>query len=346
MRIAWIFLLIGACLIGSVSADPYDFPEVPDSGKPWMPPNSENFGEGLFRLFSSVLSAVRPDLKEAVQIGSGLIAVSVLISLLHFGPEDTSFLADLAGSASISVMIMKSSFSMIRMSADIITELSNYSKLFIPAIAAASASCGAITASASLYIGTTLFVAVLSQVLSQIVLPGVYLFLIAAIANSTAGNSLLKNLKEGLKKGTSWFLKTTLTLFTSYMGITGVISGTSDAAALKATKAAISTAVPVIGKTLADASESILIGAAMARNAMGIYGIYAILAVFLAPFLRIAVHYLILKAASSICSLFDVKGVNSLVEDFSSAMGLLLAITGSLCLLLLISTICFIKEGG
>ena len=43
------------------------------------------------------------------------------------------------------------------------------------------------------------------------------------------------------------------------------------------------------------------------------------------------------------CSIFGGKGVSELIQDFSSALGLLLGMTGALCLMLLISLICFMR---
>jgi len=82
------------------------------------------------------------------------------------------------------------------------------------------------------------------------------------------------------------------------------------------------------------------------KNAAGIYGIFALLSLFLGPFLRIGIHYLILKASVLVCGVFGSKTAVMLIEDFSSALGLLLAITGSMCMLLLIGTVCFLKGVG
>ena len=84
----------------------------------------------------------------------------------------------------------------------------------------------------------------------------------------------------------------------------------------------------------------------MVRNAAGIYGILAILAVFLLPFLKIGCHYLLLKVTGALCAVFGVKRCTELITDFSSAMGLVLAMTGSVCLLQLISTVCFLRGVG
>ena len=130
------------------------------------------------------------------------------------------------------------------------------------------------------------------------------------------------------------------------MGITGVISGATDAAALKAAKLTISGVVPVVGGILSDASEAVLVSAGMVRNAAGIYGILAILAVFLTPFLRIGCHYLLLRLTGAVCAVFGVKRCSELISQFSAAMGLELAMTGSVCLLQLISTVCFLRGVG
>ena len=154
---------------------------------------------------------------------------------------------------------------------------------------------------------------------------------------------MLKKAKEMIKAAISWSLKTVLTVFTTYMSITGVVSGTTDAAALKAMKVTISTVVPVVGGILSDASESVLVSAALMKNAAGIYGIFAVLSLALGPFLRIGIHYLLLKTSAFFCGLFGSKSVVSMIEDFSSALGLMLAVTGCMCLLQLIGVVCFMK---
>ena len=173
-----------------------------------------------------------------------------------------------------------------------------------------------------------------------------YLYLGLAAANSATGESMLKRIKELLKWVMNWCLKTVLTVFTAYMGITGVISGTTDAAVVKATKTAISTAVPVVGGVLSNAAETVLAGAALMKNAAGIYGILAVLAIFLEPFLRIGIHYLMLKVTAAVTGIFGCKEMTDLIGDFSETMGFLLAMTGSVCVLLLISTVCFLKGVG
>ena len=79
------------------------------------------------------------------------------------------------------------------------------------------------------------------------------------------------------------------------------------------------------------------------KNAAGIYGILAVLALFMGPFVKIGSQYLLLKVSAGICGMFGNKNVSSLIADFSTAMGFLLAMVASGCILVLVSTVCFMK---
>ena len=149
-----------------------------------------------------------------------------------------------------------------------------------------------------------------------------------------------------MKSFMTWVLKTVLYVYTGYMAVTGVISGTTDAAALKAAKLTISSMIPVVGGILSDASETILISAATVKNAVGIYGLWAIAAIWLGPLVKIGVHYLLLKALAMFSTVFAGKKISGLVDGFSAAMGHILAMTGAVCLMFLVSVVCFMKGVG
>jgi stage III sporulation protein AE len=254
--------------------------------------------------------------------------------------------AEFVGALGIGTVLLECANSMIQLGIHTTEELSAYGKLLLPVMTSALAAQGGITSSTALYAGTAFFNTILTDLLTGVLNPLVYIFLVLSTANAALGEELLKKMAAFVKWLSVWLLKTILYIFTGYMGLTGVISGTTDAAALKAAKLTISGVVPVVGGILSDASEAVLISAGMVRNAAGIYGILAILAVFAAPFLRIGCHYLLLRLTGAVCSVFGVKRCTDLIGDFSSAMGLLLAMTGSVCLLQLISTVCFLRGVG
>ena len=335
-------MLTGTTILTSSLAEGFTAPNVPESGKALMP-NASTLSEGLSMILQDVIPLIRPDLYEASKVCLAVIAAVMITSVIQSFSKSQKEVCDIAGTASIAATLLLSANSMIRLGSDTVVEMTEYGKLLIPVMTAALAAQGAIGTSAALYTATMGIISLIGTAMSKLLLPMIYLFLALAIASGATGQDMLKQFRNMLKDGISWFLKTVLTIFTTYMGLTGIISGTTDNTAAKITKAAISSVVPVVGGILSDASESVLASAAMTKNAVGLYGLFAILAVFLNPFIKIGCHYLLLKATGAVCAIFGSKTMTELIGDFSTAMGLLLGITGSVCLLLLISTICFIR---
>ena len=320
-------------------------PPVPQSGASIMP-QADSFGEGLLALIANAIGQLHPDLREAAGICLSLIGVIILVSIAGLIPGARLKTAEFVGAVGIGTILLQNTNTLIRLGSHTIEEMSAYGKLLLPVMTSAMAAQGGITASTALYAGTALFDAVLTGLLTSLLNPMIYIFLVLSTANAALGEDLLKKMADFIKWLSVWILKTILYVFTGYMGITGVISGTTDAAALKAAKLTISGVVPVVGGILSDASEALLVSAGMVRNAAGIYGILAIGAVFLTPFLRIGCHYLLLRLTGAVCAVFGVKRCSDLISRFSAAMGLELAMTGSVCLLQLISTVCFLRGVG
>lgn len=346
MRKLMILLLLLSFLPSPAQALELTAPEVPQQAEAYIPEDPLSFGSGLAELLFGAVAAIRPDLLEAGRICLGLTATVLLISILHTVSGRTKTVANLAGTAAIAASLLLSANSHITLAASTITELSEYGKLLMPVMTAAMAAQGGTVTSAALYTATALVSSLGANLMKKWLLPMVYLFLMLTLANSATGEAMLKRLRDLLKWALTWCLKTLLTLFTTYMGLTNVISGTADAAAVKAARATLSTAVPVVGSILANASETVLVSAGLVKNAAGMYGIFALLALFVEPFLRIGVHYLMLKATAAVCGIFGCKEMTDLIAGFSEALGLLLAMVGAVCLLLLIAAVCFLKGVG
>ncbi len=346
MRRILIVISILLLLAAPVSAMELTAPEAPDAAQEYMPAEAESFGEGLWYIIRSAVAALQPSIAEAAGICMALIAVVLLLSLVQSFSDSAKHISDLVGTVAIGLLMLRSASSLIHLGTQTVAQLSEYGKLLLPVMTAALAAQGGATTSAALYTGTALFDALLTGIISKLLVPLIYIYLCLCIANSALGEELLQKLKDFAKWVISWTLKTLLYVFTGYISITGVVSGTADASAVKAAKLAISGVVPVVGGILSDASETILVSAGVMKSAAGVYGLLAVIAAGIGPFLEIGIQYLLLKATAAVCGVFASKSATSLIQDFSGAMGLILAMVGTVCLLLLISTVCFMKGVG
>lgn len=343
MRRLLCFLIILFALALPVSAADFTAPTAPESAEDLMPADTESFAEGVWQILTEALTLLHPEIAKAGRICLSLIAILLLISMLKHFPGDKGYVVEFAAAVGIGAVLLSHSNTLIRLGSQTVTELSEYGKLLLPVMTGALAAQGGTTSAAALYAGTAAFDAVLCSLIGNVLVPMVYMFLALAAAAAATGVDGVGKLKALVKWLASWALKLVLYGFTGYMGITGAVSGTADAAAVKAAKLTISSMVPVVGGILSDASETVIVGAGVVKNAAGIYGVLAALAIWITPFLQIGLQYLMLKLTGAVCSVFELKRVSGLIEDFSSAMGLLLGMTGTVLVLLLVSTVCFMK---
>ncbi len=343
-----LILILTLILALSVSAGASELtaPPAPDSVQELMPPQQETFGEGLWFVVKSAIQALQPDLAEACGVCLAAMAVVLLISVLDAFPGISRQTVQLAGTVALACLLLKPTHSLIRLASETIRQMSEYGKLLLPVMTSAMAAQGGITTSTALYVGTAFFQTLLSSAVPALLVPLVYLYLAISVANSAMEEGLLQKLGELLKWAAGACMKAVLYIFTGYISITGVISGSADKATLKATKLALSSAVPVVGGMLSDASETVIVGAGLVKNAVGVYGMLAVLAIAIVPFLRIMLQYLLFKLTAAICTVFGSTRASGLVQDYSGAMGLLLGMTGTVCLMLLIGIACFFRGIG
>ena len=341
-----IWLILASVLVLPVSAMEFTAPAAPESAQPYMPQERETFAEGLWYIFRTAIAALEPELAEASGICLSLIAAVLLMSIFSSLSKSASGSVRLVGAVVIGILLLTPINSLIKLSTNTVIELSEYGKLLLPVMTAAVAAQGGATSSVALYTGTVLFDALLTTVIAKLIVPALYIYLCLCIAGSAMEQDILKKVRDLVKWAMTWCLKIVLYVFTGYMSITGVISGVVDASALKATKLTISGMVPVVGSILSDASETILVSAGVMKSAAGVYGIFAVLAVCVGPFVRIGAQYLLLKITGAVCNMFGYKPAVELIQDFSTGMGFVLAMTGTVCMLLLISLVCLMKGMG
>ena len=343
MRFLLIFIFFLQFLIVPAQCAEITPPVVPQEGELYMPPETESFSDGLIYILKTAVDDLAPQFKEASSTCLSLIAVALVVALLRDFSKEAQKPVILAAVVGISVLLLKASNSLINLALETVVTLSDYGKLLLPVMATALAAQGSTSSSAALYTGTAVFSTILSSLLSKLIVPMIYVFICLSIGWASIGEEALKSIRDFVKWLATWSMKIVLYIFSGYMGVTKIITGSVDASALRAAKLTISGMIPVVGKIISDSSETILVSAGMVKNGVGIYGLLAILSVLVGPFLKIGIQYLLFKITAACCDLFGIKPVSGLISDFSKALAIALGMIGILGMLLMISTVCFMK---
>ncbi|MDR3277864.1 MAG: hypothetical protein LBT12_03745, partial [Oscillospiraceae bacterium] len=192
-------------------------------------------GGAIARLLSGVTGRLREIVTGALKNAAVILTAALLCGTVSAAfPEKSGNYATLAGVLTIAAVSAGNIHAFIGLGANVMDELNTFSKMLLPTLTAAAAAGGAITSAAAKYAATALFLNILMTAAKNIVMPLIYAYAAVSIADAAMGNGTLAGASSLIK----WLAKTSLTvivlLFTAYLSLVSVISGASDAVALRA----------------------------------------------------------------------------------------------------------------
>ena len=245
----------------------------------------------------------------------------------------------LAGTLAVAAVAVGDVNSLLGLGREAIGGMTSFANVLLPAVAAVTAATGAVTGATVRQMTAALFCDGLVNLINGLLIPLLYGYLAACVANAALGNEGLKRVAALFKWAVTAILTTVMLVFVGYLTVSGVVAGSADAMTVKAAKFAISGAIPVVGGILSDAAETILASAGVLKGTVGVFGMLTILAICLLPLLQMAVHYLLYKVAAALSAAVGTGPLCALVDQIGGAFGLMLGMTGACCLLLLVALV-------
>lgn len=297
---------------------------------------------GLQTLFGQGVLLVNQLLRGGIEIGIMLLSVVLFCGLaegLKMGEGSPVDVVSMVGSLAVTGLSLGEVGTMIYLGQETIEKISVFSTGLLPVMTVLSTATGGMSAGVVRQGATVLFSGILISIINTILLPLIYGYMAVCCADASVGNSGLKKVAGLIKSTVIWFLTSFLLIFVAYLTVSGTIAGSADLVAVRTTKIALSRVVPVVGGILSDAAETVLVGAGVLRGSVGVAGMLAVLSICLAPFLELSIHYLAYRITAALAGTVANSRLSGLIEQISSAFGLILGMTGACALLLLVSLI-------
>lgn len=296
----------------------------------------------LKTIFQKGKLAAADVIKGSVRSCVILLAVALLCGLadsMKLGGSEGFPLLPVVAALAVTGVAVSDVSALVGMGKESMEQMGMFSKVLLPTAAMATAASGAPAAAAAKHMATILFSDFLITIINNILLPLTYAYLAAMVAWAAVGNEGVKRLGGCLKSIVTMVLSMTVLAFTGYLTVSGAIAGSADATTVKAAKFTVSNMVPVVGSALSDAAETLLAGASILRSAVGVFGMLAVLAICLLPFLHLGAHYLAYKVTAALTSTVADSRLVGLIEAIGGAFGLVLGMTGSCAMVLMVSMI-------
>lgn len=296
-----------------------------------------------------ILHRLEERLREAAgrSCATVLVMMAVVLICTMSDAADTSGRAAsyvlLAGVAAIGAAALADVDSYMSEALSAMETLSDYSRVLLPVLAATAAASGAVGAAASGSAATAIFMDMLLHVSTRLLIPAICGYAALSIANAAVDGKALKTAARLMKTVCTVLLGGLTTAFTLWISLSGIITGSADATATRFTKTVLSTALPVVGRIISDASGTLAAAAGSMRALCGSFGLLAVLCICLTPVLELGLRYLIYKLCSALCACLAGGRLAELLDNLGSCFGMLLAMTGTGAVFMYISIFSFLR---
>lgn len=291
---------------------------------------------------SALLGLLGKEFKANVLLMLELVAVMLLAALLkglqlkENGLSGTA--VKLAVNGALAVMAAASFGGIVRMAQGTIESMQILASVAMPALYAMMAASGQVVSATALQPLILAGVNVACHLFRTILLPLTVMAGVLFLVDSISDRFKLKNLAKLLKTIAVWITGAVTLVFTVAVNIQKVSGSAVDAAAVKTAKFAIGTFVPVAGKNMSDAAETILACTHAVRNAAGVVTVIALGILFAVPFVKIVVIMLIYRLTAAFGAPLGDENICGALEDAAGCMSVMIGIMGASLFVLILLT--------
>lgn len=166
-----------------------------------------------------------------------------------------------------------------------------------------------------------------------------------SVAGHLFSKDALDELAGSIRSGCVWCIGIVLTVLAAMSGMQSMLSASYDGVSLQAAKFAVDNAVPYVGGMLSDMTDSLLGGALIIKNALGVTTLLSVILLAGGPIFNALLSYFLLRITASAASLFQSRICGLLKAAAGTVMVLLALLLAAAAMLLLIMAIT-IQTGG
>lgn len=111
----------------------------------------------------------------------------------------------------------------------------------------------------------------------------------------------------------------------------------------KTTKTIVSSAIPVVGKILGDAVDTVVGGGIILKNAIGLVGVIVVIGICIIPIIKLSILTISYKLLATVSQPIADTKIVSLLDQIGDVFKILLAILSSISFMLIIGTALVLK---
>lgn len=283
------------------------------------------------KVLGLITKLLGPNIKNAILTLSGVMIVVIINSVLkaiseNLGNESVSKIAYYIEYILIVTIIMHNFSNVITSVKQALQELSAFSNSLIPLLSTLVIATGNVTTSGMIEPILLIAVTFISNFVINVLIPIILVAFALEVVSKISNQVQVKKLSAFMKKGSLWTLTTVLTLFMTIASLEGGLTSSIDGVTLKAGKSIVSAVIPVVGKILGDAVDTVMGYSNIIKNAVGFIGIIVIISICVKPIINLTVLTITYKLGAALSEPIADKQVVEIIDSMAGIFKILLGI--------------------
>jgi stage III sporulation protein AE len=282
----------------------------------------DGFAGGLLR--ESALKELANCLPKLLRV----TVVALILSLLTtfraaFQSDDTARLCEMIAYLTAAVPLGFDFMALVDQGQATINTMNAIAKNVLPTMISLLASIGAGVSAAAIEPLVLVAGSFIADFLRGVLLFALRLMAVLVIVNSLTEDGRFSKLLKLARTFIGWTLGTCFTSFLGLLAMKGMGGGVFDSVALRATKYAVDSLVPVVGGLFKDSVETLAGCSMIVKNAVGLTGMLSLCAALLAPGVSILVVVAEYRLCAAILQPLGNTRLLQALDDFASVLTLL-----------------------
>lgn len=181
-----------------------------------------------------------------------------------------------------------------------IQNMMNFMIALIPLLLGLIASLGSLASVAFFHPIIIFLVNTSGLIIQNITLPLLFLSAVLSIVSTLTDHYKVTQLAGLMRNIAIWLLGTFLTIFLGVISVQGAAVSVSDGLTIRTAKFVTNNIVPVFGRTLTDAADTVLGASVLLKNTIGLVGVAIILILAVFPAIKVLILAFIYKVAAAL----------------------------------------------
>ena len=300
------------------------------------------------KIIHAFLNIFGKEFVNSLTIITSIIVIIVIHGILksiseELGNSGVSQIAYYVQYILIVTIVMGSFADIVLMVKTSIQNLVSFINMLVPILITLLITTGSITTAGTIQPLILFLTTIIGNFIVNVAIPITLVSAALGIISQISDKLQIDKLAKFLKSGTVWALGVILTIFVGVASLESSLTSQVDGISAKTTKAAVSSFIPVIGKILGDAVETVMGCSIILKNALGIVGVIVVIGICITPIVKLLTLMTMYYLCSALCQPIADGKIVKLLAHIGDTYKLLLAILCSVSVMLIIGITIVIK---